>query len=282
MSGAAVVVNNAGKAYGIITRTDIIEHIAKKKEAALLSSAAEVMKNGVIAVEPGIQAELAYAVMDANMISRVPVIKNGVIEGIVTHRGITNLWKESYDILKSDHNELKQKMSYDYLTGLYNKEYMELELKKWFELCLKDKINLALILADIDNFKGINDTYGHDCGDHILASVALFIKNGIRSMDVPGRFGGDEFMIICPLCDGNTARRTADMIRKNIEKWDVKYGPAPVAVGISCGIASLTPGTFEYKDLLKLADNCLYEAKRKGKNRVCYTAGLGFVLKNKP
>lgn len=119
-------------------------------------------------------------------------------------------------------------------------------------------------MFDIDNFKSINDTYGHNIGDQVLKITIDTIKNHIRKTDTLGRFGGEEFMIICPGINDEGARNIAEKIRKLVK--DIKVEGIP-EITISVGVAEYFPDE-SITDFIKKADIALYSAKKKGKNRV--------------
>ncbi len=164
---------------------------------------------------------------------------------------------------KEFEEKLKKLATYDSLTGLYNRYMIEEFLEKEIEKSKRHNVPLSVIMCDIDNFKQINDQYGHLFGDKVLKEVASLMKNNIRKSDALGRWGGEEFVIIAPYTDKHGALSLAEKIRKLIEELKVDG----IDITISCGL-----GEFRYsevkKDFLKRVDEALYLAKKKGKNRV--------------
>ena len=162
--------------------------------------------------------------------------------------------------------ELERLATTDSLTGLYNRrkllEILEYEITRAKRYGNK----LSIILFDIDNFKKINDTYGHDVGDYVLQQLAKIVKNNLRNIDTVGRWGGEEFLIILPQTGSEGARIVAEKIKKIIEKHNFdKVGK----ITISLGVSSFNPETDKnIDDLLKKADIALYQAKNSGKNQV--------------
>lgn len=152
----------------------------------------------------------------------------------------------------------------DELTQLYNRDIFDVFIKKLFEESKRNKSVLSYAMFDIDDFKKVNDTYGHQIGDHVLKTIGDIIKKNIREMDMGVRYGGEELGIIFPNIDKNSAVSIAERIRKSIEavfKNDQH-------VTISCGIADNN----DQKDVVSLinaADEALYKAKEAGKNQVC-------------
>jgi two-component system cell cycle response regulator len=129
---------------------------------------------------------------------------------------------------------------------------------------------LATLVIDIDYFKAVNDTHGHDAGDDVLRDFALRIKRSIRGIDLPCRYGGEEFVIVMPETDMAVAAMVAERLRRRIagEPFAIEQGAKSIPVTISIGIAALRGKEDTAATLLKRADQALYRAKRDGRNRV--------------
>jgi two-component system cell cycle response regulator len=157
----------------------------------------------------------------------------------------------------------------DALTGLHNRRYMETHVGTLVEQALSRSKPLTVLVLDIDYFKSINDTHGHDAGDDVLREFALRIKKSIRGIDLACRFGGEEFVVVMPETDLAVATMVAERLRRRIasEPFSIQQGARSIEVTISIGIAALgrsdSPAT-----VLKRADQALYRAKRDGRNRV--------------
>jgi diguanylate cyclase (GGDEF)-like protein len=123
-------------------------------------------------------------------------------------------------------------------------------------------------VIDLDRFKGINDTYGHDAGDLVLKEVCGAIKKLVRPTDTFGRFGGEEFVIILPRTSMDHAFRFAEVVRQMVEKLRINYASSPIPVTVSIGCAEITEDMVEPQDLIKLADVMVYRSKTGGRNRV--------------
>ncbi len=159
----------------------------------------------------------------------------------------------------------------DQLTGVPNRRYLFQELKKFFKKHKEEKKPLALLMIDIDNFKHINDTYGHEVGDRVLKLVAETISKSVRKFDFVGRYGGEEFIVILPKADMDKAVEIAERIRKNVETQRFKHGDVEIKVTVSLGVAELLKDNpRNVNDLVKIADMRMYRAKVSGKNRVVY------------
>ncbi len=164
---------------------------------------------------------------------------------------------------------LREQSIRDPLTGLYNRRYMneifELEKKR----AARNGEKIGVIMIDVDNFKTINDTYGHEAGDKVLQQLGTLIKNEVREGDIPCRYGGEEFTVILPNANKETSKKRAEELRKLIEKnLMVKRNGKQLNITVSIGVASYPPKMKEFEQLIELADEALYRAKHNGKNRV--------------
>jgi len=158
----------------------------------------------------------------------------------------------------------------DALTGLHNRRYMESHLATLIEQATARGKPLAALLIDIDFFKSVNDTYGHDAGDDVLRDFALRLKKSIRGIDLACRYGGEEFVVIMPETDVAVAAMVAERLRRKIaaEPFAIQREARTIPVTISIGLAALRSGADNGASILKRADEALYRAKRAGRNRV--------------
>ncbi len=157
----------------------------------------------------------------------------------------------------------------DPLTGLYNRRYLESHLKHMIEHYINRGKVLSVLAVDVDYFKAVNDTHGHDAGDKVLQELATRLKDNTRSIDLCCRVGGEEFIIVLPSTDVPTSEKIAERLRKSVAARSfIIGGTQPVPVTVSLGLASLTGVEDTLERLLKRADEALYAAKREGRNRV--------------
>jgi len=158
----------------------------------------------------------------------------------------------------------------DSLTGLYNRRYMESHLTTLVEQAATRGKPLTALVLDIDYFKAINDTHGHDAGDDVLRDFATRIRKAIRGIDLACRYGGEEFVIVMPETDMAVATVVAERLRRRIasERFSIQQGASAIEVTISVGIATLDTADDTAASILKRADQALYRAKRDGRNRV--------------
>ena len=164
--------------------------------------------------------------------------------------------------------KLSKEVKTDFLTNIANKKALEDELNKQESIFKRYKTNYSIVFFDIDHFKNINDTYGHDAGDVILKSLGLLFRRYARDIDMIGRFGGEEFVAILPNTDKKGAFRFAEKLREIISKTKFMYKSTRIKVTVSAGVASRNEVNSS-EELLKKADERLYLAKNNGRNRVC-------------
>jgi len=158
----------------------------------------------------------------------------------------------------------------DSLTGLFNRPYLDARLHQEVERARRGSSSLTVLLADIDDFKTINDTYGHQTGDAVLRMVGTVLRSTVRVFDVCARYGGDEFAILMPTSDRSTAAACAERIRQHVSESHDGVGEHPdlPPLTLSIGVAVIESGDAP-ADIIRRADQCLYRAKGEGKNRVC-------------
>lgn len=162
--------------------------------------------------------------------------------------------------------ELFEQSTMDGLTKLYNHWTFMMMLERELDFSRRKSSPLTLMMSDVDNFKSINDRFGHQQGDKVLIQVARILKQNLRKMDLAGRYGGEEFIVAFPDTDADTAKDIAERIRARIEVIFQESG-----VTISMGIAHYPDVEGKSHCLINSADQALYKAKREGKNQIrCY------------
>jgi two-component system cell cycle response regulator len=195
-----------------------------------------------------------------------PIDKNELLA-----RVRTQVRKRRYTERLRDNVQMSIEMAItDALTGLFNRRYMESHVGTLIEQAAARGKPLTTLVIDIDFFKAINDSHGHDAGDDVLRDFALRIKRSIRGIDLACRYGGEEFVIVMPETDMAVAAMVAERLRRRIaaEPFSIAQGANQIPVTISIGIAALRGKEDTAASLLKRADQALYRAKRDGRNRV--------------
>lgn len=168
-------------------------------------------------------------------------------------------------LLNVDNYRFKALSSIDKLTNVYTRKYMELAYGELYNKCIKEETCYSLLMADIDKFKNVNDTYGHQKGDLILKKVGEILRNSVRSSDIVARYGGEEFIIILPLTNKEQAYIVAEKIRKRINSENLLNEPGKITISI--GISQY-PIHGQFKDeIIEKADQALYNSKNTGRNK---------------
>lgn len=172
------------------------------------------------------------------------------------------------------HDELERLAALDGLTGLYNRRFGLARLEEEYSRSRREQIPLGLLIFDIDHFKRVNDTLGHLAGDQMLRHIAALLKREIRDTDVGIRYGGEEFLVVCPNTDLAAAGHLAERLRKKIRETACDCGAqGEQHVTISCGIAAFPECPInDINDLVHWADEALYAAKAQGRDRIIHAS----------
>ena len=165
------------------------------------------------------------------------------------------------------HEEIYRMTIIDGLTQAYNKRYFIEQLERELARCGRNKRPLSLVMFDIDHFKAINDTHGHLTGDHVLKELAGRVKRRVRKDEIFARYGGEEFSIVLPEAGHDNAVQIAEKIRRLVESEPFVFEQERIVVTISLGVATVNEEV-PVLQFIRLADDCLYRAKRNGRNQV--------------
>lgn len=191
--------------------------------------------------------------------------------------------REKIQELESTIRTLREDLIHDSLTGLKTRKFFEEEVglylrvmedqhgtkrKEWFNFK-----NMSIVLLDIDHFKNINDTYGHQVGDEVLRKVAETIEQGLRDADIAARWGGEEIALVLVGANEEEAGRKAERIRKSIEMLTFE-NPQDLKVSVSLGVTE-AEANITLDEMVKRADEALYKAKETGRNKVVSYGELG-------
>jgi two-component system, cell cycle response regulator len=161
----------------------------------------------------------------------------------------------------------------DPLTGLHNRRYLDTHLVALFDEAALRARQLSILVLDIDRFKAINDAYGHAAGDEVLKEFAARIRANARAIDVVSRVGGEEVVVVVPDTPLDGAQAVAERIRQRVEAEPfVVQGMKRIAVTVSIGVAARQAGDMTAGEVLKRADDALYQAKQGGRNKVVAAA----------
>lgn len=187
---------------------------------------------------------------------------------------------ETIEQLKAEIERLRGLVFYDELTGILNRRGFFKEAGNFFSFLISDREQerrirpvtfFSVMFLDVDNFKSINDSFGHEVGDKVLVEVAQVVVNTVRGNDIVGRIGGEEFVAALPGADISVAQEIAERIRHKVETMNIPHLQG-LCVTVSIGIVT-RENEHELEELIKEADKAMYQAKQSGKNRVqvCYS-----------
>jgi diguanylate cyclase (GGDEF)-like protein len=180
-------------------------------------------------------------------------------------RRIARLEEENTALLRTQ-KQLRHDAEHDGLTGLWNHRIIIQRLRGEVDRSRRQAVPLSVILVDLDNFKSVNDTYGHPCGDRVLVEISALLRGMVRSYDWVGRYGGEEFLMILPGSNFVNARKRAEEFRHAVEAAQLTEGKAAIHITGSFGVVSGFPS--EHEAMIHAADAALYRAKNNGRNCV--------------
>jgi len=186
---------------------------------------------------------------------------------------LEHLVEDRTNHLKSAMEKIRQSSITDNLTGCYNRLYISENLDREVSRSFRYNRSISLAMFDIDRFKSVNDTYGHQCGDRILVELVNRVISGTREkVDWLARYGGDEFLLVMPELGEKQAFQTSQRIRKFVEEmqiaWEGRVIPITVSIGLACFNPVEAAMSVDAEMLVKAADEALYKAKKTGRNKV--------------
>jgi len=245
---------------------DVLQH-------ALLAPFEELLRGtslGSILIYPLIQEEKVLG----NLILRISGARTFTTQELQFSAWVAQLAPNAirnahhYESLLQERNDLERLAMIDFLTDTFNHRYFSARIEEEFNRAIRYNLSLSCILLDIDDFKWVNDTYGHRRGDTILREVASVIKGTIRKTDFLARYGGEEFVIILPQTDLAGAYQEGERIRQAVRGHSYGEGHHTKRITLSLGVAAFPGRTIAtVDDLIRAADSALYQAKRLGKDR---------------
>jgi len=180
--------------------------------------------------------------------------------------------------LISAREELRDQATKDFLTGIWNRSSILDILNRELQRGTRESRPVGVILADLDHFKSVNDTYGHFAGDAVLREFVRRMSGSIRPYDAIGRYGGEEFLIVLPGCDPNVTERQAERMREALANGPMSFNEDSQLVTCSFGATAWLPSTLSSEEtLIRVADDALYAAKRQGRNQVVFLPCPGIL-----
>ena len=261
--GALVVTDDGGKLVGIVSERDLARAIAKYGNGVAERPVSDVMTRSVITCSGSQCVADMLSLMTANHIRHLPVLEGDRIIGMVSTRELT----QAYEALQAQANM-------DALTGLSNRRHFLENLDVEWARSRRYGRPLSVAMIDVDRFKRVNDTYGHDAGDKVLSALARHFDRQLRTVDRTGRLGGEEFAAIFPETDVPGARVACDRLLRTIRDTAVEVDGTKISFTVSIGLTRANPapdGNPSAEDpaaILKRADGLLYAAKSQGRDRI--------------
>ncbi|OOV87908.1 GGDEF domain-containing protein [Oceanospirillum linum] len=205
------------------------------------------------------------------MYQNVTIIPLTGMDKRVTHAciliyDVTDIATSKIELEKAN-QELARLSRTDRLTGLNNRGHWEERLSQEFRRFRRSQTPSSLVMFDIDHFKKVNDTFGHQAGDEVIKQVASTLLSLQRETDISGRYGGEEFGVILPETNAEQASIMSERLRVSLEEAEVEYEGQHISFTVSLGVCEITPDMTEYSQWLERADQALYHSKRNGRNQ---------------
>ncbi|HEV2697823.1 MAG TPA: diguanylate cyclase [Terriglobales bacterium] len=215
-----------------------------------------------------LSSEVAKVTVSGDLSLRLDSAGNDELSGLVraVNSMLTAIQRAKVELLQAQES-LRFHAEHDALTGVRNRRAIRDVLRKELARCRRERNSLGVILADVDHFKRVNDHFGHASGDAVLVTVVQRIAATLRPYDLLGRYGGEEFLIIAPGCDLELAHKLAERVRAAVGDEPIDLGNQMATISLSLGVTLGTPDS-DPEFLVAQADTAMYQAKRKGRNRV--------------
>ena len=225
---------------------------------------------------------LFFSILVEPTITFHPLLHQWVAQAWIGGSTIVSMWVAammiSYFTIQRDHaleklaaeeEKLRQLATSDPLTGPYNRRYFYEQGEQTHQLSVRYQHPYSVLMIDLDNFKRVNDVYNHAAGDEVLRETARRLRGSIRTVDILGRYGGEEFTILLPETNLPNAEQTAERLLENLRSTPIDIGPAELTITASIGVVQSDPASTEtFPQVVERADQAHYRAKGQGKNRV--------------
>jgi diguanylate cyclase (GGDEF)-like protein len=260
----AIVIVESGRLVGILSERDYARKVIVRGKASHDTLVREIMTHDVRTVDSECPIEECMGLMADHQHRHLPVVDGGRVIGVVS---VGDLVKEMMAEQERTILRLASVASHDALTGLYNRAMFTQRLNQALAQAERYERRLAVLFVDLDGFKLINDTYGHDAGDAVLADLAGRLHRSMREADTLGRLGGDEFVLLIESYQDES--QLLEVARKVVETVAQPFtiGAASHVVTASVGIAAFPEDGRAAQELINSADRAMYHAKEAGKNQ---------------
>ncbi len=255
--GAALVLDDADHLLGIVSERDLVPVIANYTDGLADAPVSTIMTHEVITCEPTDEVAFVLQLMRTKGIRHMPVVQNGKLLSMLSIRALTTAYEHLQVVANTDP-----------LTAVSNRRPFLKTLRQEFEAAIAMEEPFSLAMLDIDHFKKVNDTYGHDVGDRVLKDISALLIDQFRSIDLVGRLGGEEFALVFPKTPRSGAKVACERLMNSIRDTRFDVQDEAVKITVSMGLATRTPEIPSDTALLKRADVALYQAKRTGRDRL--------------
>ncbi len=261
--GALVVTDDANTMVGIVSERDLLPVVASCDPDAAEALVSDVMTRSVISCSPDDEVTYLLHLMNENAIRHMPVLDAGKLVGILSIRELT----KAYELLQIEANT-------DPLTQVSNRRPFLKTLETQFDRAQRHGLPMSVAMLDVDHFKRINDTYGHDAGDKTLQQLSRMLIREFRTIDLVGRLGGEEFALVFPDTDLIGAYAACERLRSTIQASEILADANRIRLTVSIGLTEISEQASAAAALLKRADELLYVAKNSGRNQVMAEGGM--------
>jgi diguanylate cyclase (GGDEF)-like protein len=256
ISFATVPIEFQGEIVGVMSVQDYRRNAFGPHQLRLLQSFADQVATAIANTRLFAELQGYQLELEERVARRTRELENA-------HTALSRAIEGKEELLR----QLEEENRYDALTGLANRRHLESILRQEHYRSRRFGHPLALIIADIDRFKHINDTWGHLLGDEVLARIANLLREGLRATDLVARYGGEEFVVLLPETEGATAAETCERLRASVAEHAWHELDKDLTVTMSFGVCDNQQDT--YTEMLKRADEAMYLAKLNGRDRVC-------------
>lgn len=255
--GALLVVDGQNRMIGVVSERDVVRAITIYDDGVVGTPVADIMTRSVITCAPGDDVVDTLELMNATHIRHMPVLDQGKPLAMISIREFDRVCR---------HLQIQSRT--DELTGLANRRYFLETLKTELARSRRYHTPLSLAILDIDHFKHINDTFGHDTGDRVLCDLGKLLVRELRTFDGIGRLGGEEFAILFPNTSAENAKLACERVIAAIRMREVVTDEGGTRYTASFGLTDVSADMTDGQAFLKAADKLLYQAKGEGRNRV--------------
>jgi len=281
---SCLIVVEDSRPVGIFTERDAVTLLANSSQKLGSTPIRNVMTWPVHCIRQDYTLAEAANMMRAVKCRRFPVVNaKGQLVGLVTQtdimngtvrtlekysKGLERMVRQRTEELRRKNQELEAISITDQLTGLSNRRYLYRRFTEEMSRARRQDVALGCVMLDIDDFKLVNDRFGHDIGDTVLKEMGTLLQRTVRKEDIVARYGGDEFVILGQGDEGGL-RTAAERVRESVESFTFVARQTSIRLTVSCGVAAAHPssGMDEADELLRCADSALYLAKANGRNR---------------